>query len=89
MKKILKFTQFPPGPVPEGYIYYNRTTREVKLNTNFGERTYGATYIPSDIDALSINGYYPLYRNEALAKQVSPNNIAVLYDQSNLQFFVI
>ena len=84
MKKILKFTQFPPGPVPEGYIYYNRTTREVKLNTNFGERTYGATYIPSDIDALSINGYYPLYRNEALAKQVSPNNIAVLYDQSNL-----
>jgi len=84
MKKILKFTQFPPGPVPEGYIYYNRTTREVKLNTNFGERTYGATYIPSDIDALSINGYYPLYRNEALAKQVSPNNTAVLYDQSNL-----
>ena len=84
MKKILKFTQFPPGPVPEGYIYYNRTTREIKLDTEFGERTYGATYIPADIDAFSVNGYYPLYRNETLAKQVSPNNTAILYDQSNL-----
>ena len=84
MKKILKFTQFPPGSVPEGYIYYNRTTREIKLNTEFGERIYGATYIPTDIDVLSINGYYPLYRNEALAKLASPNNTAVAYDDSNL-----
>lgn len=86
MKKILKFTQFPPGPVPEGYIYYNRTTRQIKLSTPLGERTYGATYIPADIDALSINGYYPLYRNEALAKKISPNNFASAYDESSLGF---
>ena len=84
MQKILKFTQFPPGPVPEGYIYYNRQTREIKLNTDIGEQKFGATYIPTDIDALSINGYYPLYRNETLAKQVSPTSSSTLYNESNL-----
>tara|TARA_Y100000361_G_scaffold153063_1_gene173952 strand:- start:1950 stop:2831 length:882 start_codon:yes stop_codon:yes gene_type:complete len=84
MQKILKFTQFPPGPVPEGYIYYNRTTRQIKLSTDLGERTFDASYISADIDALSINGYYPLYRNEHLAREVSPNNSAILYNEANL-----
>lgn len=84
MQKILKFTQFPPGPVPAGYIYYNRTTRQVRLSTDLGEKTFDATYISNDIDALSINGYYPLYRNEYLAKQISPNNTSVLYDEASL-----
>ena len=83
-KKILKFTQFPAGPVPQGFIYYNRTTRQIKVNTDLGERTYGATYVPVEIDALSINGYYPLYRNESLAKDLSPSKTAVLYNRSSL-----
>ena len=84
MQKILKFTQFPAGPVPQGFIYYNRTTRQIKVNTDLGERTYGATYVPVEIDALSINGYYPLYRNESLAKDLSPSKTAVLYNRSSL-----
>lgn len=84
MKKILKFNQFPPGPVPEGFIYYNRNTREIKVDTTLGQKTYGAVYIPIDIDALSINGYYPLYRNESLAKYASPSKTAIAYDESSL-----
>ena len=84
MRKILKFNQFPPGPVPKGFVYYNRTTREIKVDTDLGQKTYSAVYVPSDIDALSINGYYPLYRNESLAKQISPEGRAILYNQSNL-----
>jgi len=85
MPIVYKVSQFPAGDIPDGVIYYNRSTREVLLNTSLGKRSkFGATYIPKEIDVISIGGYHPLYTSEILAKQNSPLGRAVAYGANEL-----
>lgn len=84
MATIYKVSQFPQGDIQDGVIYYNRSTREVLLNTPSGKQKFQAVYVPKEIDVISIAGYYPLLTSELLAKQKSPSGTATAYGLAEL-----
>jgi hypothetical protein len=85
-EKIFKVNQLPhPDLVrSEKVIYYNPTTREIIYKTPKGVKKFASIVPPDSVDAFSINGYYPLYANEALAELNSPLETAVQYGESTL-----
>ena len=54
MATIYKVSQFPQGDIQDGVIYYNRSTREVLLNTPSGKQKFQAVYVPKEVDVISI-----------------------------------
>lgn len=84
MATIYKVSQFPQGDIEDGVIYYNRSTREVLINTPAGKQKFQAVYVPKEIDVISISGYYPLLTSELLAQQKSPTGTATAYGLAEL-----
>ena len=84
MATIYKVSQLPSGDIPEGVIYYSRTTREILIKTSFGTRKFAAAIVPAYIDFIPINGYFPLLTSELLAKSYSPLGTATPYGLAEL-----
>lgn len=74
MKIIKRVTQFPLRSQPEGDIAFNINTKQLRVyKDNAGNYTdYDSFYVSPDVDALGVNGYYPLYRTKALSDAASP-----------------
>ena len=74
MKIIKRVTQFPLLAQPEGDIAFNINTKQLRVyKDNAGNYTdYDSFYVSPDVDALGVNGYYPLYRTKALSDAASP-----------------
>jgi hypothetical protein len=86
MSSILKVQQFSLSAKPEGHISYNINTKQLRVyRDNLGNYVdYDSFFVSNDVDALSINGYYPLYKNEFLANQISPSNTSSSFDGTDL-----
>tara|TARA_B110000305_G_C19393804_1_gene616337 strand:+ start:36 stop:1469 length:1434 start_codon:yes stop_codon:yes gene_type:complete len=84
MAIIYKVSRFPAGNVPEGVIYYNRTTREILTSVEGVRRKFQAIFVPKEVDVISVQGYYPLLSSELLAKQRSPFGTATPYGLAEL-----
>lgn len=83
MKKVRIVSKYP-YPKDPNIIYYNRTLREISVNTRKGHVKFQSTFVPKDIDAFSINGWYPLYETSSLAQSNSPSNSFISLGQNEL-----
>ncbi len=70
--KIRKVTQFPLNPEYD-IMYFNVTTRTSKIYRIDGSvESHDAWLSKGDPDTVTVEGYYPLYENQAIANQNSP-----------------
>lgn len=83
MNKVRIVSKYPDTKDPN-IIYYNRTLREISVNTGKGHVKFQSIFIPKDIDAFSINGWYPLYETSSLAQSNSPSNAFISLGQNEL-----
>ena len=86
MKKIKRVTQFPLDIQSKGDTSFNINTRQLRVyKDNQGTyQDYDSYYVSKDIDALSLNGYYPLYRTQTLANEASPLGTSHPHDELQL-----
>ena len=86
MKIIKRVTQFPLRAQPEGDMAFNINTKQLRVyKDNAGTfLDYDSFYISPDVDAISVNGYYPLYRTKTLADAASPLGSSHEHDATDL-----
>ena len=83
---IQRVTKFPISKQPKGSYIYNTVTKQLRVTLdslgNFAQ--YDSFLISSSIDALSINGFFPLYRDKQLSDKHSPVNQSDILDATIL-----
>ncbi len=83
MSKVRIVSQYPYTRDPNT-IYYNRTLREISVNTPKGHTKFQSIFIPKEIDVISVNGWYPIYESSDLAESNSPSSSFIVLGQAEL-----
>lgn len=83
MSKVRIVSQYPYTRDPNT-IYYNRTLREISVNTPKGHTKFQSVFIPKEIDVISVNGWYPIYESSDLAQSNSPSSSFIALGQAEL-----
>jgi hypothetical protein len=84
MATIYKVSKLPSGPIPDGVVYYSRTTKEILTNTPEGPKKFSALIVPKYVDFIPINGFFPLLTSLELAKSYSPTGTVTAYGLAEL-----